>query len=104
MSGKLPEALAHPRLRVVANENGGVGFAYIKPSHGEADFRVVSSRGYESESMTENAARYWAARWTENHRLAPLCGDSEVYTVETRLVGVTDWHSAGELKDGDDGE
>lgn len=79
----------HPRLRYL----GGGKYEFIKPKHGEADFRVVSDRGCETTSMTEDAARYWAERWTTNSvDLHPDTGRrGAIFRVQTRLVGVTDW-------------
>lgn len=73
------------QIRIVPGKYQPIGYERIMPQHGEVDFRVVSDRGYETISMTEDAARWWAERWTRGK------GNGERFWVQSQIVGVTDW-------------
>lgn len=75
---------------MVARVDGSTGFEFIEAEQGEADFRVADDRGMVWKSMTEDAARHWAAQW--NAHPSPRRGTCHV---ETRIVGATDWALAG---------
>jgi hypothetical protein len=84
----MSEIVRHPRLRVVPGKHQAVGYEFIEAAHGEPDFRIVGAGGYETESFTEYAARYWAARWNCHGASSAPC------RVQSRIVGITDWRDA----------
>lgn len=84
----IPIPGAFPRWFI--RHGGSLGRA----GHGEPDYRVVSDCGYSSGSMTRGAAAHWAGSWNELKL-------GETFSVEVRLVGVTDWEPCeGEGQDG----
>jgi hypothetical protein len=74
--------LNHERVRHL----GGGRYEFIEPEHGETDFRVVGSGGFHSESLTQEAAKELAARFTRSR-----CTGGPSFWVQSRIVGVTDW-------------